>query len=37
MVGIMIALSGVGVEIGPIIAGMGIAGLAIALLHRTCL
>ncbi len=31
MLGLMIALSGVGVEIGPVIAGMGIAGLALAL------
>ena len=31
MIGLMIALSGVGVEIGPVIAGMGIAGLALAL------
>ncbi len=37
MVGIMIALSGVGVEIGPIIAGMGIAGLAIALAAQNLL
>ena len=31
LIGLMIALSGVGVEIGPVIAGMGIAGLALAL------
>ena len=31
LIGFMIALSGVGVEIGPVIAGMGIAGLALAL------
>lgn len=37
MVGIMIALSGVGVEIGPIIAGMGILGLAIALAAQNLL
>lgn len=37
LVGIMIALSGVGVEIGPIIAGMGIAGLAIALAAQNLL
>jgi MscS family membrane protein len=37
MVGIMVALSGVGVEIGPIIAGMGIAGLAIALAAQNLL
>ncbi len=37
MIGIMIALSGVGFEIGPIIAGMGIAGLAIALAAQNLL
>ncbi len=37
LIGIMIALSGVGVEIGPIIAGMGIAGLAIALAAQNLL
>lgn len=31
LIGLMIALSGVGVEIGPVIAGMGIVGLALAL------
>ncbi len=31
LIGFMIALSGVGVEIGPVIADMGIAGLALAL------
>lgn len=37
LVGLMIALSGVGVEIGPVIAGMGIAGLAIALAAQNLL
>jgi len=37
LVGIMIALSGVGFEISPIIAGMGIAGLAIALAAQNLL
>lgn len=31
LIGFMIALSGIGIEIGPVIAGMGIAGLALAL------
>ncbi len=37
LVGLMIALSGVGVEIGPVIAGMGIIGLAIALAAQNLL
>lgn len=37
LVGLMIALSGVGVEIGPVIAGMGIAGLALALAAQNLL
>lgn len=37
MLGLMIALSGVGVEIGPVIAGMGIAGLALALAAQNLL
>lgn len=37
LIGLMIAFSGVGVEIGPVIAGMGIAGLAIALAAQNLL
>jgi MscS family membrane protein len=37
MLGLMIALSGVGVEIGPVIATMGIAGLALALAAQNLL
>ncbi len=37
LIGIMIALSGIGIEITPIITGMGIAGLAIALAAQTVL
>jgi len=37
LLGLMIALSGVGVEIGPVIAGMGIAGLALALAAQNLL
>ncbi|HEY9206011.1 MAG TPA: mechanosensitive ion channel domain-containing protein [Candidatus Methanoperedens sp.] len=37
LIGIMIALSGVNVQITPIITGMGIAGLAIALAAQTIL
>lgn len=37
MLGLMIAFSGVGVEIGPVIATMGIAGLALALAAQNLL
>ncbi len=37
LIGIMIALSGIGIKIEPIIAGMGIIGLAVALAAQTIL
>ncbi len=37
LIGIMIALSGIGVQITPIITGMGIAGLAVALAAQNLL
>ena len=37
LIGIMIALSGIGIQITPIITGMGIAGLAIALAAQNLL
>lgn len=37
LIGIMIALSGIGIQITPIITGMGIAGLAIALAAQNVL
>ncbi len=37
LIGIMMALQGIGIEITPIITGMGIAGLAIALAAQTVL